>query len=412
MRSRDGVKENNSLKNKSSERLSTADRDRIIDEITVDANGEDEQLWAFRQAFEADVAVPCAGSVLGQRITVSKFDYDGNQRRGLTAYCLRGDGREYIVAASDVVLDPDTQGARYVAAYRKWMGLAPSESEVIESNSSLLYSPVELVVLSVKRRVARCRWLESGQTVILRARRLWEVFPSEIAVVKPAKRWTYDGNPYLSGEIERTRLDIAALGLVPLQLEQQGTWDPTKHYWGEEGEAIEEWAKPIIARGKRAEFEMEQVIPGFDPEDPNSDPIGQSNDLRDAGDADGAYQILMNLCQADLRCLDAHAHLGNFSFERRPQDAIRHYEAGYRIGEWSLGEGFEALLPWGWVDNRPFLRCMHGFGLCLWRLGRFDDASRVFNRMLLLNPSDNQGVRFLMGAIRSKKSWRDSQKLQ
>ena len=76
----------------------------------------------------------------------------------------------------------------------------------------------------------------------------------------------------------------------------------------------------------------------------------------------------MDLCQADLRCLDAHAHLGNSVFDWRPEEAIRHYEAGVRIGELSLGEGFDGLLPWGWIDNRPFLRCMHGFGLCLWRL--------------------------------------------
>jgi hypothetical protein len=27
---------------------------------------------------------------------------------------------------------------------------------------------------------------------------------------------------------------------------------------------------------------------------------------------------------------------------------------------------FDGVLPWGQIDNRPFLRCMHGFGLCLW----------------------------------------------
>ena len=42
-----------------------ASLDRLIEEITVDANGEDEQLWAFRQAFEDDVAVPCDGTVIG-----------------------------------------------------------------------------------------------------------------------------------------------------------------------------------------------------------------------------------------------------------------------------------------------------------------------------------------------------------
>jgi tetratricopeptide (TPR) repeat protein len=115
----------------------------------------------------------------------------------------------------------------------------------------------------------------------------------------------------------------------------------------------------------------------------------------------------MEACQADLRCLDAHAHLGNFDFDHRPKDAIRHYEVGVRIGELSLGEGFDGLLPWGMIDNRPFLRSMHGFGLCLWRLGRFEEAERIFDRMLWLNPSDNQGIRFLISDVRARLAWED-----
>ena len=64
---------------------------------------------------------------------------------------------------------------------------------------------------------------------------------------------------------------------------------------------------------------MEQVLPGGDPDDPFSDPIIESNDRKDSGDVEGAYRILMDLCQTDLRCLDAHAHLGNLAFERSPQ---------------------------------------------------------------------------------------------
>ena len=116
----------------------------------------------------------------------------------------------------------------------------------------------------------------------------------------------------------------------------------------------------------------------------------------------------MDLCHTDLRCLDAHSHLGNFVFDHRPQDSVRHYEAGLRIGELSLGEGFHGVLPWGWIDNRPFLRCMNGFGICLWRLARFDEAGRVFDRMLWLNPSDNQGVRFLIDHVRAKAPWKGS----
>jgi hypothetical protein len=173
--------------------------------------------------------------------------------------------------------------------------------------------------------------------------------PGEIAVVRPAKQWVYAGNPYLSGVIESTRLDARALSLVPLRLEERGLWNPAEHYWGEEGEPIEDWAKPIIARGPRPEFEMEQVLPGADSDDPFSDPIGESNDRKDSGDREGAYKLLMDLCHTDLRCLDAHSHLGNFVFDHRPKDAIRHYEAGLRIGELSLGEGFHGVLPWGWI---------------------------------------------------------------
>jgi hypothetical protein len=79
--------------------------------------------------------------------------------------------------------------------------------------------------------------------------------------------------------------------------------------------------------------------------------------------ARAAYKMLLELCAADIRCLDAHAHLGNFVFDR-PAEAIRHYEAGVRIGELYLGQSFEGFLPWGHLDNRPFLRCMHAADNC------------------------------------------------
>lgn len=64
-------------------------------------------------------------------------------------------------------------------------------------------------------------------------------------------------------------------------------------------------------------------------------------------------------------------------------------------------------MPWECIDNRPFLRCLNGYGLCLWRLHRFAEAEPVFDRMLRLNPTDNQGVRFLLAEVQSKKAWQD-----
>ncbi|MCG2817880.1 MAG: tetratricopeptide repeat protein [Actinomycetia bacterium] len=63
--------------------------------------------------------------------------------------------------------------------------------------------------------------------------------------------------------------------------------------------------------------------------------------------------------------------------------------------------------PGSQKQYRPFPRCMHGYGLCLWRLGRFDEAERVFNRMLWLNPTDNQGVRFLFTDVKAGKACED-----
>jgi hypothetical protein len=101
------------------------DLDGLIDRITVDAYGDGEQLWAFRQDFEDEVGAPCDAFVVGERVSVIEFDFDGNERRGLTAKCRRADGSEYVVSAADVVLAADARGARHLAAYRKWMGLSP-----------------------------------------------------------------------------------------------------------------------------------------------------------------------------------------------------------------------------------------------------------------------------------------------
>jgi hypothetical protein len=390
--------------------------DTLIEEITTDAFGNDEQLWAFRQAFEDKIALPADGSVIGEPVSVVEIDYDGNARRGLTAKCRREDGSEHVVTASDVKFPEGSRGAQYVSAYRKWLGLEPSRPEIpapsrpgrqpkATADDLDLGRLIELIALSVHERNAHCRLLGRDRVVTLRTSGLWDVVPGEIVTVKPHKNWRYAGHPYLSGEIKFKRLDAAALGLVPLRLEENGIWKPKEHGFGEG--PIEEWAKPIVARGPRPMFEMEQVLPGADPDDPFSDPITEANDLKVAGDVLTAERILMKLCRSDLRCLDAHAHLGTLHFHGRPKDALRHYEVGLRIGELSLGEDFEGLLPWGHVDNRPFLRCLHGYGLCLWRLERFDEAERIFSRMLWLNPADNQGVRFLIEDVRARRVWED-----
>lgn len=167
---------------------------------------------------------------------------------------------------------------------------------------------------------------------------------------------------------------------------------------------MEPWEREIIARGTRPAWEMEQVLPGLTR---RFDPMEKFESLCSADQGEAAWKLLMGLCHADLRCLDAHAHLGLMVFDW-PHEAIRYYAAGVGIGELSLGEGFDDVLPWAFIDNRPFFRCLHGYGLSLWRLGRMEEAEAVFRRMLRLNPTDNLGARCLIDDLRQKISWEQS----
>jgi len=50
---------------------------------------------------------------------------------------------------------------------------------------------------------------------------------------------------------------------------------------------------------------------------------------------------------------------------------------------------------WSDIDTRPFMRAMHNLALALWERGARDEAAALAERLLRLNPNDNQGVRFL-----------------
>jgi tetratricopeptide (TPR) repeat protein len=95
--------------------------------------------------------------------------------------------------------------------------------------------------------------------------------------------------------------------------------------------------------------------------------------------------------------IDSYHHLGNIEWHRRKIDRARkYYETGYRIGLLAIPEDFKGQLPWGIIENRPFLRATQGFGLALLRKKRTIEACEAFESLLRLNPNDNQGVRFLL----------------
>jgi hypothetical protein len=120
---------------------------------------------------------------------------------------------------------------------------------------------LDLIVLSITEIAARCRLLETRDPITLRAKGVWEVAPGEIVTVQPRKRWVYAKHPYLSGEITASRIDVPALGLTPLRLDDQGEWDPDEEYWGEESEPSPSTLCPSSRTGRGASTRWSKSCP-------------------------------------------------------------------------------------------------------------------------------------------------------
>ena len=269
---------------------------------------------------------------------------------------------------------------------------------------------VEAAVLKVGTASARIRVLGEDGQITLRSRDVWKIAPGHIITARIEKRWTFGGDAYASGRIEDARIDVARLGLVPLPLtggeleDLRACYEPVRP----PDPYAQLWRK-LTAR-PRPWYEMDEIAwAAFPGDEPDECPTDEAIMLKERGDTAGAREILMNVVLRDLRCLDAHAHLGNLVFDHWPEHALVHYEIGVRIGELSLPPPFDGVLPWSSLYNRPFLRCLHGYGLCLWRLGRTDEAVRVFERGLALNPNDNQGARFCWDDVRAGLTWEAAQ---
>ncbi len=222
-------------------------------------------------------------------------------------------------------------------------------------------------------------------------------------------------NPNISS-IVSFRSDTKGANLVDgvgkLKLRSFGLWNPNDEFQDSEDAELTHPYDKILAVGKRPTWEMENVLPGLDPDDIDC-PIGEGIDLMDAGDWDGAVKHMKGLLKQDARCLDAYAHLGNWYFEQNNaadlNTAKNYYKTGVAIGLKSIGNKIDDVFPWGLIDNRPFMRCLHGLGLCFYRQNKTTEALMIFSKMIWLNPSDNQGARLLVNALVNGVSWEEFQ---
>lgn len=272
---------------------------------------------------------------------------------------------------------------------------------------------LEGVVLKVNQTSARIRVLGEVGQVTFRSGELNGIepmVPGHVVSILVEKRWDWRGDAYASGKVESARIDIPQLGLTPLSLDGGAVHDVREHSEPHRGrdEYSKLWRK--LTAKPRPSYEFEGIAWGaLSDDDLDDNPTCEAAELRRAGLVAEATALLMDTLGRDLRVLDAHAGLGSIVFDRSPKNAMLHYEIGVRIGELSLPVGFDGLLLWGHLYNRPFLRCLHGYGLCRWRLGDFGGAKTVFERILSFNPNDNQGARFCWDDVRRGLTWEEMQ---
>ncbi|MDB3935689.1 hypothetical protein N9383_03090, partial [Granulosicoccus sp.] len=377
--------------------LTRAQVDAFLDDLLVDADDEEMQLTAIEK--EMSDAVQSVAEVevyvLGELTSLVGVNFDGNVRRALTALCRRDDGREYRISLLDVAIPPQSEIYRYLSAYCRWCGVKPLAVEsgvAIKSEPKArqedldLTKPVKLIVLRVKERAARCRLPTSSRIITLRARDCWQSVPGQLVTVEPNKHWVHSGHPYLSGKISSWHIDAAKLQLEPLKLYQFGTLEMARSITAEP--VLVSDVRGTDENGTQMVFEMQQILPCKDPDDLEYDPIILVNELREIEQFEEARSLLARLLETDLRCLDAYAHLGSMCFDREVHRALQHFELGMRIGQLGINDSFDGLLPWFKLDNRPFLRCLNGYGLCLWRLEKWDEAQMTFQTLLDLDSYD------------------------
>jgi tetratricopeptide (TPR) repeat protein len=106
-------------------------------------------------------------------------------------------------------------------------------------------------------------------------------------------------------------------------------------------------------------------------------------------------------------CVDAYVVLAEE--EHQDIEEVRNlYQAGVAAGRRTLGEEFfkeNKGYFWGVVETRPFMRALTGLAHANYIIGEYESAIANLQEMLLLNSSDNQGVRYILlhWLIRARK---------
>jgi hypothetical protein len=97
--------------------LSEEELNALVEEATIDAYGDDEQLSGFAVMIEDNLEMPFETMVLGVTVTVTGVS---QTESGIVADCVR-EGNHQAISILDLPLpEPPPEGTEWIAAYRHW----------------------------------------------------------------------------------------------------------------------------------------------------------------------------------------------------------------------------------------------------------------------------------------------------
>jgi len=335
-----------------------AHADSRLRALLAAAGDRDAKLWALLELCDDTLALPAAARVAGERVELTHVDYGGDDAQGLTAQVRRADG-DVSVPLTEVTLLQREAGAELVEAYRTWfLGRGVDVLGSAAASQSAPDDRLDLFVLAVQPRTARCRRVDDGSDLVFR--------PSDRERLVPGTRITVAPRfvgARLEGPVVAVTIDAAGLGLVP----------------------------PALIEEASGDFRLDL------PEPPEA--LEDAALLAEGGDAAGARALLLALLAEDLRHLEAHATLGDLELDGSPQLALAHYAVGAALGDLTVPAELSGALSGHVPANRAYLLCLLGCARALHRLGREAEALAPLERLLALDPDDVLGATALLVAL-------------
>ena len=105
-------------KNRRRRPISKARLKEMIEQATVDAYNESEQITGWFTMIDENLAVPFETTVLGVQVSVERLDLNHSEQ--IVAVCTRGRSRQSLPILDLLLPTPSPDGAEWIEAYRWW----------------------------------------------------------------------------------------------------------------------------------------------------------------------------------------------------------------------------------------------------------------------------------------------------